>query len=74
MSMYPLENTVTKRRRTYSGAFKARVVHDYIRGEKSLPELAQEYGVHPNQIKNWKSLLLKRAPEILDDRRTRNGQ
>ncbi len=58
-------------RRTYTGSFKARVVIEYIRGCKTLTELSDEYEVHPNQVKNWKSLLLKRAPDILDDRRKR---
>ncbi len=47
------------------------VVTEYMRGGKTLEELADEYQVHPNQIKNWKSLLIKRAPEILEDRRRR---
>ncbi len=61
-----------KKRKKYSGDFKARVVAEYIRGDKTLSELANKYDVHPNQIKNWKCLLLKRAPEILDDRRNRD--
>ena len=62
-----------KKRRKYSGDFKAHVVAEYIRGDKTLSELADEFDVHPNQIKNWKCLLLKRAPEILDDRRNRDN-
>jgi transposase-like protein len=61
------------KRRSYSGDFKARVVSQYIRGSKSLDELALEFEVHPNQIKNWKHILMKRAPEIFDDRRKRRG-
>ena len=59
-----------KNRKRYSGDFKARVVADYIKGEKTLDEIADEHHVHPNQIKNWKSILLKRANEVLDDRRS----
>jgi transposase-like protein len=57
------------KRRMYSGEFKSDVVCRYIRGDKSLAELSEEYQVHPNQIKNWKSLLLKRAPEVFEDKR-----
>ncbi len=63
-----------KNRKRYSGDFKARVVADYIRGEKTLDEIADEHHVHPNQIKNWKSILLKRAHEVLDDRRSHTDQ
>jgi transposase len=63
-----------KKRKTYSGSFKARVITDLILGKKDLDELANDYQIHPNQIKNWKTLLFKRAHIILDDRRhSRNG-
>jgi putative transposase len=61
-----------KRRRHYTGEFKARVVAEYIKGGKTLGEIADEHQVHPNQIKNWKSILLKRAHEVLGDKRFRN--
>jgi transposase len=63
-----------KNRKRYSGGFKARVVADYIKGEKTLDEIANEHHVHPNQIKNWKSILFKRAHEVLDDRRSHTDQ
>jgi transposase-like protein len=58
-----------KRRRTYSGSFKAKVVTDWILGKRSLSDLAEQYQIHPNQIKNWKSMLLKNAHLVLGDRR-----
>jgi transposase len=60
-----------KSRKRYSGEFKARVVIEYIKGEKPLDVIADENNLHPNQIKNWKSILLKRAHEVLEDRRSR---
>lgn len=63
-----------KKRKTYSGTFKAKVISDLILGKKELDELANDYQLHPNQIKNWKTLLFKRAHIILDDRRhNKNG-
>lgn len=55
-------------RRTYSGAFKADVVLEYIH-KRNLEELAQKYNIHPNLIKNWKSALLKQAGNVLADKR-----
>jgi len=63
-----------KKRKTYSGSFKASVISDLILGKKELEELANDYQIHPNQIKNWKTLLFKRAHIVLDDRRhNKNG-
>lgn len=57
------------KRKTYTGDFKAKVVLELIRNRKSLTELAAQYELHPNQIKNWKSLLLKQAGKLFDDKR-----
>lgn len=58
-----------KKRKTYEGSFKVMIVLEYMEGKKSLADLAAQYRLHPNQIKNWKSVLLKRAHLLLDDRR-----
>ncbi len=63
-----------KKRNVYSGAFKAKVVLESIQGEKSLEELSTAYDLHPNQIKNWKSLFLKNAKYILEDRRYKRNR
>ena len=44
-------------RRNHSPAFKAKVAVAAIKGERTLIELAQEFDVHPNQIKQWRDLL-----------------
>ena len=46
------EKTMARRpRRNHSPAFKAKAAVAAIKGEKTLIELAQEFDVHPNQIK-----------------------
>jgi transposase len=35
-----------------------------IKGEKTLIELAQEFDVHPNQIKQWRDQLLEGATGV----------
>jgi len=54
-------------RKIYEGNFKARVVLEVIRGEKTLSEIASEYQVHPNQIINWKKKAIEKLPEILSN-------
>ena len=47
-------------RKIYDGNFKARVVLEVIRGQKTISEIASEYGVHPNQIINWKKKAIEK--------------
>ncbi len=59
---------MTKRpRRNHSPDFKAKVAVAAIRGEKTLIELSQQFDVHPNQIKQWKDLLLEGASGVFGD-------
>ncbi len=43
-----------KKRQTHDGGFKARVALEAVKGEKTITQLASQYGVHPNQIGQWK--------------------
>lgn len=56
---------MTKRkRRNHEPAFKAKVALAALRGERTMAELGDQYGVHPNQIQQWKKQLQAQAPEI----------
>jgi transposase len=46
-------------RRNHTPAFKAKVALAAIKGEITLTDLAQQFDVHPNQIKQWKAQLLE---------------
>ena len=45
-------------RKKYSKELKDRIALDAIKGQKTIAELASEYGVHANQISIWKKQLL----------------
>ena len=53
-------------RRRHSSAFKARVAVEALKGQKTLNELASEFGVHPVQITQWKRQLLDASPDIFE--------
>ena len=51
-------------RKKHSKELKARIALDAIKGQKTMSELASEYGVHANQISRWKKQLLDASPDI----------
>ena len=62
-----------RQRKVFDGAFKARVVLEVLRGEKTLSEIASEYEIHPNQIVTWKKQVLNVLPDVLS-RKTKNSE
>jgi transposase-like protein len=53
-------------RKTYDKAFKAKIVLEALRGEKTLLEIAIASGVHPNMVRRWKAPLLENAVSIFE--------
>jgi transposase-like protein len=53
-------------RTKHAPSFKARVALEAYKEEKTSSELAGIYQVHPGLIRNWKTMLVKRAPDIFD--------
>ena len=53
-----------KKRKNYTKDFKARVALDAIKGQKTINELGTEYGIHSNQIGQWKKKLINESTEI----------
>ncbi len=51
-------------RRNHTPVFKSKVALAAVRGEQTLGELAQQFDVHPNQIKQWRDQLLAGADDI----------
>ena len=48
----------------HSAHFKFKVALDAAKGVKTLNELAGEYELHPSQISEWKSRLLKEGASV----------
>lgn len=55
-----------KRRKSYSPKLKAEVVLELLKEEKSLAELASEYGIHPNQLREWRKVALDGLPQLFE--------
>ena len=54
-------------RKRYESSFKARVALAALRDDKTLSELASEYGVHSNLISQWKRRLLANVPRVFEE-------
>ena len=51
-------------RKQHTASFKAQVALAALKGDRTVNELASQYGVHPTLIHSWKKLLLAGAAEI----------
>ena len=58
------------RGKPHSAQFKFKVALEAIKENKTLNELASEYGLHPSQISAWKQQLLSEGPNVFGPKTT----
>ena len=61
-------------RKSYSGTFKLKAVLEILKENKSIPQLASELEVHPNQLLKWKKQALEELAVFLEDGRRKGGK
>ena len=61
-------------RKKYSKELTARIALDAIKSQKTIAELASEYGVHANQISIWKKQLLDAAPDTFTSGKVKGAE
>ena len=61
-------------RKSHDAAFKARVALEALKGEKTMAQISSEYGVHANQIRQWRQKLLDELPELFSNRRKKKDK
>jgi transposase-like protein len=57
-------------RKQYSAEYKFQVALAAARNDKTVSQLASEYGVHPTQINEWKRQLMKEGSQVFGQRTT----
>lgn len=62
-----------KNQRTHSPEFKDKVVLAAIKGDKTIPELASQYQLHPSIIQRWKKELLDGASGVFENGRVKKN-
>jgi putative transposase len=53
-------------RKQYTATFKAKVVQELLKEEKTLAQIASEYEVHPTQLKNWRAIALEGLTSLFE--------
>ena len=56
-------------RKRHDAAFKAKVALEAIKEERTLAQLASDYGVHAHQIGQWRKPLLEQLPTVFSERK-----
>jgi putative transposase len=64
-----MEEAMSKKRRNLSAELKSRVALEAVREGRTVNAIAGEYGVHPNQVREWKKQLLKGCPGLFESGR-----
>lgn len=52
----------------YSKDLKSKVALAAIKGQKTVNEIASEFGVHVSQVNKWKKQLMDATPEIFGNK------
>ena len=59
---------MTKQRKTYAIVFKVKIAIEAIKGQRTVNEIASHYGVHPNQVLQWKKQAVESLPEVFSNK------
>jgi len=63
---------MTKQRKKHGAGFKARVALEAVKEQRTIAELASQFGVHPTQIGQWKQQLLAGVPDLFSPGRPKS--
>jgi transposase len=55
------------KRKSHTAALKAQVALAALKGDRTINQLAGQFGVHPTLIHNWKKQLLAGAEEVFSN-------
>ena len=53
--------------------FKQKIAIEALKGDRTINEIAKEYGVHPVQVSQWKKELIEGADILFGKRKKKDG-
>lgn len=56
-------------KKRYTAQQKAQIVLEMLKEERSIVQIASEYGIHSNQLYKWKAQALEELPRLFEDER-----
>ena len=56
---------MSRKRRTHSPEFKARIALEALKGVDPIHQIASQNEIHPIQVSQWKKELQERIPELI---------
>lgn len=65
---------MTRKRRSFTPSFKAKIALEAVRETKTIAEIAQKHQLHPTQINLWKKQLLDGAEDVFQDGRSKESK
>jgi len=60
------------KRKSYSKALKSKVAVAAIKGQKTVNEIASEFGVHVSKVNRWKKQVMDFIPEIFGTKKEKD--
>ena len=55
------------KRKRFSASQKAQIVLEILKEEKTVNQIASEFGIHPNVLYRWKKQALENLPKLFED-------
>jgi transposase-like protein len=62
--MERIGDIMPRTRKNHPAKLKAKVAIEAIEGQRTISEIAQQYGVHPNLVSSWKRQAIELMPEL----------
>jgi len=56
------------KRKRYSKELKSKVALSAIKGDRTVNEIASEYGIHVSQVNRWKKEAIEMLPELFGNK------